>query len=47
MSELSQLSGVDVGKLGQVLRFLATKHVYREGMSHLQFLRCQQAELPC
>nr|P0CT90.1 RecName: Full=3-O-methyltransferase 2; Short=Mtrase 2 [Phanerochaete chrysosporium RP-78] len=28
--ELAKLSGVDAGKLGQVLRFLATKHVYRE-----------------
>ncbi|GJE93466.1 O-methyltransferase [Phanerochaete sordida] len=30
VDELSKLSGVDRGKLGQVLRFLATKHVYRE-----------------
>lgn len=32
VEELANLCGVDAGKLGQVLRFLATKHVYREGL---------------
>ena len=37
VEELAKLSGVAPGKLGQVLRFLATKHIYREGLllSHL------------
>ncbi|EKM57114.1 uncharacterized protein PHACADRAFT_92239 [Phanerochaete carnosa HHB-10118-sp] len=30
VEEMAKLSGINAGKLGQVLRFLVTKHVYRE-----------------
>jgi hypothetical protein len=31
IDKLATLSGVDAGKLGRVLRLLATKHIYQEG----------------
>jgi hypothetical protein len=33
ISELGRRTGVDEGKLGRVLRFLAAKHVFQEGKS--------------
>ena len=32
--EISKRSGVEQGKLGRILRLLATKHVFREGALH-------------
>ena len=29
--ELSAKTGIEIGKLGRILRFLATKHIFREG----------------
>jgi hypothetical protein len=31
ISELEKRTGVDAGKLGRILRLLATKHVFKEG----------------
>lgn len=35
LKELSEKSGIEEGKLGRIMRYLATKHVFREG--ELQF----------
>ena len=31
---LAEQSGLDAGKLGRILRLLATKHCFKEGISH-------------
>lgn len=31
ISELSKKTGIEQGKLARILRFLATRHVFREG----------------
>lgn len=33
VEDLSKASGVEAGKLGRIMRLLATRHVYREGMT--------------
>jgi hypothetical protein len=32
ISEISKRSGIEQGKLGRILRLLATKHIFREGI---------------